>query len=354
MSAHLGHFSQVGHDGQAGQAGHFGAVPAEFAAATASWSRASGSGCAVGPVRSFGVPATRLASAGLTWTVAGGVGLSNISLTVFRPINRPIPTSSNSKSDSISRLIWGGQRFLRMKRIWIDDGCIEVGLDEAGRGPLWGRMYVAAVIMAPEDDVYFDGGAVLRQITDSKKLTARRRAVLRDYIEETAVAKAISWAEPAEIDAVNVLQADMNAMHRALDTIWKDVGVPFQRILVDGTSWRAWCDPESGAEVPAIKIVEGDASVLSIAAASVLAKEAHDEWVRATVEAEPLLSERYGLDRNMGYGTAAHMAGLKTWGAHTLHRRSFAPVRAVVAPETVAPTKGPLFRFSAGGGPGKV
>jgi ribonuclease HII len=239
-----------------------------------------------------------------------------------------------------------GSDFNKMKRVWIDDGNIEVGLDEAGRGPLWGRLYTAAVVMAPEDDVYFDGGVVLRQITDSKKLTARRRAVLRDYIEETAVAKAVTWAEPSEIDAVNVLQADMNAMHRALDAVWKEEGVPVQRILVDGDTWRPWREPDTGAEVPAITIVEGDASVLAIAAASILAKEAHDEWVRTTVAAEPLLSERYGLDRNMGYGTAAHMAGLKTWGAHALHRRSFAPVRAVVAPETVAPVKGPLFRFS--------
>ena len=242
----------------------------------------------------------------------------------------------------------GGQRFLTMKRAWINDDCVEVGLDEAGRGPLWGRLYVGAVVMAPEDDAYFDGGAVLRQITDSKKLTPRRRAVLRDYIQDTAIATAVTWADPTEIDAVNVLQADLNAMHRALDTIWKEECIPFQRILVDGDTWRPWRDPESGAEVPGIKIVEGDASVLSIAAASILAKEAHDEWVRTTVAAEPLLSERYGLDRNMGYGTAAHMAGLKTWGAHALHRRSFAPVRAVVTPESVAPVKGPLFRYTGG------
>jgi ribonuclease HII len=235
-----------------------------------------------------------------------------------------------------------------MKRSWIDDGCVEVGLDEAGRGPLWGRLYAAAVIMAPDDDVYFDGGVVLRQITDSKKLTPRRRAVLRDYIEETAIAKAVAWAEPAEIDAVNVLQADMNAMHRALDQIWRDDGMPFERILVDGDTWRSWRVPEDagGEIIPAMTIVEGDAKVLSIAAASILAKEAHDEWVQTTVAAEPLLSERYGIDRNMGYGTAAHMAGLKTWGAHALHRRSFAPVRAVACPESVAPVKGPMFRFS--------
>jgi ribonuclease HII len=102
--------------------------------------------------------------------------------------------------------------------------------------------------------------------------------------------------------------------------------------------------------VPAICVVEGDSKVLSIAAASILAKEAHDEWVRETVAAEPLLAERYGLDSNMGYGTAVHMEGLRTWGAHALHRRSFAPVRAVTG-GAVAPTKkmaGPLFRSFKG------
>jgi ribonuclease HII len=232
-----------------------------------------------------------------------------------------------------------------MRRTWNDDGSVEVGLDEAGRGSLWGRMYVAAVSMAPDDESYFDNGVVLRQITDSKKLTARRRAVLRDYINENAIAKSVTWAEPAEIDAVNVLQADMNAMHRALDVLWTEDGFPFERILVDGDTWRPWRTPE-GAEVMGVRVVDGDATLLPIAAASILAKEAHDEWVRTTVEADPLLSERYGLDRNMGYGTAAHLSGLQTWGAHALHRRSFAPVRAVVTPGTVAPKKGPLFRLS--------
>lgn len=207
-----------------------------------------------------------------------------------------------------------------MKRQWIEDDSVEVGLDEAGRGPLWGRLYAAAVIMSPEDACYSDHGVVLKQITDSKKLTPRRRAVLMDYVKENAIEYAINWAEPDEIDARNVLQADMATMHRALDSLT----VPFQRILVDGDYWKPWGD------VPAITIVEGDARSLPIAAASILAKEAHDAWIREMVETEPELQERYGIGKNMGYGTAAHMAGLKAWGAHPLHRKSFAPVRNVL------------------------
>jgi ribonuclease HII len=220
-----------------------------------------------------------------------------------------------------------------LKRQWIDDGLVEVGLDEVGRGSLWGRLYVGAVIMSPEDEAYFDNGAALRQIKDSKKLTPRKRAILADYIKENAIETVVSWSEPEEIDSVNILRANMAAMHRAL----ANLQIPFQRILVDGDKWVPYTDPVSNETVPAITIVKGDSVSLTIAAASILAKEAHDEWVRNMITAEPALNDRYNLGSNMGYGTAAHMTGLSKWGAHPLHRRSFAPVRAVT----------PLFMDSA-------
>ena len=234
-----------------------------------------------------------------------------------------------------------------MKRIWIDDGSVEVGLDEAGRGSLWGRLYVGAVVMSPEDEAYFDHGAtMLNEIADSKKLTRRKRAILADFIRENAIEVAVAYAEPEEIDRDNILQADMSAMHRALDGMI----VPFQRILVDGDVWRPYrCQPDRvGSAVPyetveALTIVEGDAVSLPIAAASIIAKEAHDQWVREEIDRRPELNERYGLGSNMGYGTAAHMAGLKTWGADVLHRRSFQPV-AAVSPPSKGPAKKPLFK----------
>ena len=233
----------------------------------------------------------------------------------------------------------------KMKRTWINDDLVEVGLDEAGRGSLWGRLYVGAVIMSPEDESYFDNGVVLRQITDSKKLTPRRRAVLADYIHENAIETVTAWSDPTEIDTINILQADIAAMHRALSNFT----TPFQRILVDGDYWLPWTDPVSGEPVPSVTLIGGDATCLSIAAASIVAKEAHDAWVRAEVAARPELDERYALSRGMGYGTAAHMEGLKKWGADVLHRRSFAPVRAVLpgaGTDTVVPKKvvKPLFR----------
>jgi ribonuclease HII len=227
-----------------------------------------------------------------------------------------------------------------MKRTWFDDGQVEVGLDEAGRGSLWGRLYVGAVIMSPEDEAYFDNGAALRLITDSKKLTSRRRAVLRDFIRENAIESVVSYAEPTEVDALNVLQADMAAMHRALAMM----ETPFQRILVDGDYWKPWSI--DGEIVPAYTIPGGDAKSLPIAAASIMAKEAHDDWVRKQIEDDPHLDEKWGLASNMGYGTASHMAGLKSWGAHSLHRRSFAPVAAVITASSNATTrvKQPLFK----------
>ena len=209
-----------------------------------------------------------------------------------------------------------------LKRQWNDDDLVEVGLDEAGRGSLWGRLYVGAVILSPEDEAYFDNGATLRQIKDSKKLTPRRRAILADYIKESAVEATVAWAEPDEIDRINILRADMAAMHRALASL----ETPFQRILVDGDTWDPWTS-DSGEQIDAVTVVEGDSLSLSIAAASIMAKEAHDDWVKEMIVTNPELHERYGFGTNMGYGTAAHIAGLKRWGPHRLHRRSFAPLK---------------------------
>lgn len=221
-----------------------------------------------------------------------------------------------------------------MKRQWSSDGLVEVGLDEAGRGSLWGRLYVGAVIMSPEDEAYFDNGATLQKITDSKKLSSRRRAVLADFIRENAIEAIVEWSEPAEIDMLNILHADMTAMHRALGRL----ETPFQRVLVDGDYWKPYV--VDGEEVEAHTIVEGDASYLAIAAASIMAKEAHDEWVRSVIAERPELNERYGFSSNMGYGTAKHMEGLRQFGADVLHRQSFAPVRATMKGK-------PLFHVSS-------
>jgi ribonuclease HII len=201
------------------------------------------------------------------------------------------------------------------------DAAVEVGLDEAGRGSLFGRLYVGAVVFAKDEENFFDHGATLNTIRDSKTLTPRKRAILYDYIQEAALDKAVAFAEAAEVDEFNVLQADLRCMHRALDSLT----IPVDRILVDGDHWKPWRNAE-GLSVEAHTIVDGDASYLSIAAAGILAKVAHDEWITEVCGAHPEWVEHYGLLGNKGYGTAAHMRGLQLHGATEEHRRSFAPV----------------------------
>lgn len=201
-----------------------------------------------------------------------------------------------------------------------DDDSIEVGLDEAGRGCLYGRLYVGAVVFSNELDDFFDHGAALNQIKDSKVITKRKRDILYDYIQECALDKAVAYATAAEVDKYNVLQADLNTMHKALDSLQ----VPVQRVLVDGDHWRPYKDTEGYA------IVDGDAQYLSIAAAGILAKVARDRYIEEVVATYPDLDTKYGLGSNMGYGTAAHMKGLSEHGVTDEHRRSFGPVRAVL------------------------
>jgi ribonuclease HII len=197
-----------------------------------------------------------------------------------------------------------------------DDDAIEVGLDEAGRGCLFGRLYVGAVVFSNDTDDMFDNGAALNQIKDSKVISKRKRAILYDYVKECALDSTVAYAEAEEVDRLNVLQADLSAMHRALDTL----SVPVERVLADGDHWRSYKDTEGHA------IVDGDAQYLAIAAAGILAKVSRDRWIESVVADHPEWDEWYGLGSNMGYGTAAHMKGLKEHGACSEHRRSFAPV----------------------------
>lgn len=217
-----------------------------------------------------------------------------------------------------------------------EDDAVEVGLDEAGRGCLFGRLYVGAVVFSNDGDDLFDNGAALKEIKDSKLLTKRKRAILHDYVNECALDKAVAYAEAAEVDALNVLQADLTTMHRALDSLT----VPVERVLVDGDHWRPYKDTEGYA------IVDGDAQYLAIAAAGILAKVSRDAWVSEVVATHPEWDTRYGLGKNMGYGTAVHMEGLKAHGATIEHRRSFRPVAEALG----LPTKPKMERVRGTGG----
>jgi ribonuclease HII len=218
------------------------------------------------------------------------------------------------------------------------DAAVEVGLDEAGRGCLFGRLYVGAVVFAKDEEDFFDNGETLKTIRDSKTISERKRGILYDYIQEAAIATSVAYAEVDEIDTHNILQADLRCMHRALDAL----AVPVDRILVDGDHWKPWVSKGSnGKEVEAHTIVDGDASYLSIAAAGILAKVARDTWVQEMCVANPDWNERYGLASNKGYGTAAHMRGIQLHGVTDQHRRSYAPVAKALGLAVKDKSKGP-------------
>lgn len=181
------------------------------------------------------------------------------------------------------------------------------GVDEAGRGPLAGAVIAAAVILDPAYSV--DG------VTDSKKLTANKRDRLALEIKEHAIAWATGRAEVEEIDEINILQASLLAMSRAV----AGLSIPPAHVQVDGNQ----C-PLVDCSVEAI--VKGDALVPAIGAASILAKVARDRELIMLDEQYP----EYGFARHKGYPTKAHFAALEQHGASPVHRRSFAPVRRIV------------------------
>jgi ribonuclease HII len=179
------------------------------------------------------------------------------------------------------------------------------GVDEAGRGPLAGPVVAAAVLLC-------DGG--IAGLDDSKKLSARRRAVLEGVIRARC-RWAIGMASVEEIDRINILQATMLAMTRAVDALVAELAGEPAEVLVDGNRLPKW-------RYTARAIVGGDALEPAISAASIIAKEHRDRLMCAADGDHP----GYGWAANKGYGSAAHLAALHTLGPTPLHRRSFAPV----------------------------
>lgn len=183
-------------------------------------------------------------------------------------------------------------------------GFLEAGVDEAGRGPLAGPVVVAAVILPTRYDLEF--------LDDSKRLTALRRERLAPQIENQAIAFTVEFVDVDEIDHVNILQATMNGMQRAVENLEP---AP-RRAMIDGN--RA---PSLACEVKTV--IGGDRLVAAISAASVLAKVYRDRLMMSMHDLYP----EYGFDRHKGYPTVHHLERLKTLGPCPIHRKSFAPVR---------------------------
>ena len=200
-----------------------------------------------------------------------------------------------------------------MKNFFDEDiSVIEVGIDEAGRGCLSGRVYVGAVILPREfsDEKY-------KEIKDSKKLSRKKRLELREYIEKVCIASCVAYSDPTEIDAKNILNATLDTMHSAV----KGLGKIPDLILVDGDRWNMY-STESGDVIPHQLIKGGDNKYFSIAAASILAKVYHDEYVQNLCKQNPDY-EKYDWLNNMCYGTKKHMAAIKEHGITKHHRKTF-------------------------------
>lgn len=184
---------------------------------------------------------------------------------------------------------------------------IEAGCDEAGRGPLAGPVYAAAVIL-PKDFEH-------PLLNDSKQLSEKVRMELRPIIEREAIAWAVTAVSAEEIDEINILRASITGMQRSLDKLQ----VRPEFIIVDGNKFSPYQDPALGAIIPHKCFVKGDGKYASIAAASVLAKTYRDEFMREAALKYP----QYGWDRNFGYPTAEHRAAIEKYGPSPLHRKTF-------------------------------
>ena len=196
-----------------------------------------------------------------------------------------------------------------MSLIWV------CGVDEAGRGPLVGAVVAGAVVLDPNNPI--------EGLKDSKKLTAARR----EYLYEQIISKAKAWgvgeASPAEIDEINILQATMLAMRRAIEDLTTRLGAWPDKAIIDGNR----C-PE--LPIAAEAIVKGDAKEPAISAASIVAKVTRDRQMKSLHDLYP----EYGFAQHMGYPTEAHFAALKQYGACDQHRRSFSPVRKALESTT--------------------
>lgn len=213
-----------------------------------------------------------------------------------------------------------------LKKFYLEDENIfEIGVDEAGRGPLFGRVYSAAVIL-PKDDK-FDHF----QMKDSKKFHSKKKIQdVANYIKENAIAWHVSYEDEKCIDEINILQATQKAMHNAIENTIQKVKDKMNsehslQLLVDGNYFHPFKTFNNNKIefVPHACVEGGDNKYTSIAAASILAKVARDNYIEELVDENPYLSENYAIDKNKGYGAQKHMEGIKKYGITKWHRKTF-------------------------------
>ena len=199
----------------------------------------------------------------------------------------------------------------RMLKTFCNKNLLEVGLDEAGRGPLFGRVYTAAVIIPPDD--------TFKQpfIKDSKKLSEKKRNMAYEFIKENAIDWSVTYKDENYIDINNIYNATYDCMHSSIDNLI----VRPEYLLVDGSEFQIYMN--DNIIVPHRCVVKGDGLYANIAAASILAKVSRDNYIKDMCEKYPKLDEYYELSKNKGYGTKSHIEGIKRYGISPWHRKSF-------------------------------
>jgi len=193
-----------------------------------------------------------------------------------------------------------------MKAFYIKE-IIEAGVDEAGRGPLLGRVYAAAVVLNPEIP-YND-----KLIKDSKKISKKGLSISEGYVKKIALDWSVAYSSAKRIDEINILQATQEAMHKAIDNL----NVKPEFLLIDGNYFKPYQDVQCNC------IIKGDDSYFSIAAASILAKTARDRYIEELCNEDSSLDEKYGIKSNKGYGSSQHMSGIQKYGISEWHRKTF-------------------------------
>ena len=218
-----------------------------------------------------------------------------------------------------------------LKHMFMSDiTIIEIGIDEAGRGPMFGRVY-AGVAVLPKDDI-FDHSLM----KDSKKFSSKKKIEnVAEYIKENAIAWAVEYEDEQMIDDINILQATQSAMHKGIKNVLAqlssktDIDIDYDKILllVDGNYFKPYSilnKTKTRFESIKCQMVEGgDNKYTSIAAASILAKVSRDKYIEELCIENPELIERYSIDSNKGYGSKKHMDGIKKYGISKWHRKTF-------------------------------
>lgn len=202
--------------------------------------------------------------------------------------------------------------------------CIEMGIDEVGRGPLFGRVYTACVILPKKDDFKYE------IIKDSKKFSSKKKMLeVYNYLIENIEYFSVSYIDENTIDKINILNASHQAMHGAISNLFekhKDVfNISNCLLMVDGNNFKPYCKYNNNQieQLKHITIEGGDNKYCNIAAASILAKVEHDKYIDELCKEYPKLQEYYDLNNNKGYGTRKHIEGIKKYGISPWHRKSF-------------------------------